>query len=141
MKKDLLIYGIGNPGRQDDGLGYEFVCALDESDNYHKHHNYQLNIEDAELISRYKEVIFVDAGKNMTEVFELNLITAKANVTFSTHGLNAETLVHLCKEIYNKEPKCQLLSIKADHFSMNLGLSPQAQKHLQFALTSFNSSI
>ena len=69
----ILIYGIGNPGRQDDGLGTLLVeeiqhAAIPGASIPGIHHefsfdaNYQLNIEDAEAISRHDIVVFADAS-------------------------------------------------------------------------------
>jgi len=68
-KKRVLIYGYGNPGRQDDGLGNEMVNMIQKW--IETHHltcmetdsNYQLNIEDAEKIAPWDIVVFVDATK------------------------------------------------------------------------------
>ncbi|MCK4515905.1 MAG: hypothetical protein KAU31_11640, partial [Spirochaetaceae bacterium] len=69
----ILIYGIGNPGRQDDGLGALLVeeiqrAAIPGASIPGTDHelsfdaNYQLNIEDAEAISRHDIVVFADAS-------------------------------------------------------------------------------
>jgi Ni,Fe-hydrogenase maturation factor len=67
MKKldRTIILGIGNNGRQDDGLGWLFLDSLkDLESKLTLEYRYQLQIEDAELISNYKTVIFVDASKS-----------------------------------------------------------------------------
>ena len=64
MKKSdkTIVIGIGNNGRQDDGLGWMFLDFLDEQNaNIDLEYRYQLQIEDADLISNYDTVIFVDA--------------------------------------------------------------------------------
>ena len=49
----ILVYGYGNPGRQDDGLGISLVEMIEDWKNKKKlsyietDSNYQLNIEDA----------------------------------------------------------------------------------------------
>ena len=65
----ILIYGYGNPGRQDDGLGNAFTnriqewVAIEGLHDFHFDSNYQLNIEDAEAISNMDLVIFADASE------------------------------------------------------------------------------
>ena len=69
----VLVFGIGNPGRQDDGLGPALVeqaekllpGQLSSASNLQIDYdaNYQLNVEDAETISAYDLVYFVDASK------------------------------------------------------------------------------
>ena len=61
-KKTLLI-GIGNYGRADDALGWKFIDEFsDRDDLYDFEYRYQLQIEDAELVTKYEKVIFVDAS-------------------------------------------------------------------------------
>jgi len=63
----ILIYGFGNPGREDDGLGIELARRLEDWSKKSGlpgitfDSNYQLNIEDAEVISEKDLVIFADA--------------------------------------------------------------------------------
>ena len=63
-RKRVLIYGYGNPGRQDDGLGIELTKMIQNWIDEHKlecmttENNYQLNIEDAELMSEWDIVCF-----------------------------------------------------------------------------------
>ena len=61
--RNILFYGYGNPGRQDDALGISFVDEMEKwvksqkLENIDFDTNYQLNIEDAEKISQYDLVI------------------------------------------------------------------------------------
>ncbi|HNX08253.1 MAG TPA: hypothetical protein PKL96_11770, partial [Bacteroidales bacterium] len=79
MKK-TLIYGYGNAGRQDDGLGERFIQLMDEwiakekIENVITDCNYQLNIEDAATIADYDTVIFVDASVEDIENFKLEKV-------------------------------------------------------------------
>lgn len=117
-KLQILIYGYGNPGRQDDGLGNLFVekvkaWAQEKGlSNISFDSNYQLNIEDAAEISDKDIVIFIDASTEDIESFELEEITPDAKVEFSMHSVSASYVVHLCKSIYEKSPKSFLLHIK-----------------------------
>src|SRR5215831_7789030 len=66
-KPSSLIYGIGNVGRRDDGLGWAFIDRLEARRPRPRatlHRNYQLNLEDAHLISEFTRVLFVDATKD-----------------------------------------------------------------------------
>ncbi len=65
----ILVYGYGNPGRQDDGLGIELAeeidrwCSESGITNVQTDTNYQLNLEDAAGIAQYDVVIFADASR------------------------------------------------------------------------------
>ena len=63
MVNQLLLIGIGNSGRSDDGLGWAFVETMAQNEAFTGDTllRYQLQIEDAAQISEYKQVIFVDA--------------------------------------------------------------------------------
>ncbi|MCD6565713.1 MAG: hypothetical protein J7K53_07185, partial [Bacteroidales bacterium] len=71
----ILIYGYGNPGREDDGLGNAFVGAIRSWIEKNKlthieiDSNYQLNIEDADIMARNDIVLFVDATEEPIENF------------------------------------------------------------------------
>ncbi|NCA87130.1 MAG: hydrogenase maturation protease [Clostridia bacterium] len=130
--RQILIYGYGNPGRQDDGLGNHFVemakewAAEQGLDNIMFDSNYQLNIEDAAEIAEKDIVIFVDASLEEIDDFVLDEITPDAKVEFSMHAVSASYVVHLCKEIYPKCPAAWLLHIKGYEWEFREGLTEQA---------------
>ena len=136
-KTKILIYGYGNPGRQDDGLGNYFVDqakAWAESeglDNILFDSNYQLNIEDAAEISDKDIVIFVDASIENLETFKLDEITPDDKVEFSMHSVSASYVVHLCKDIYGKSPKAFLLHIKGYEWEFMEGITKQAIQNFE----------
>jgi len=63
-----LVYGYGNPGRQDDALGILLAERVERWLTMHPvegvvtDSNYQLNIEDAATIAAFDRVIFADAS-------------------------------------------------------------------------------
>lgn len=140
MKKldKTLIIGIGNNTRQDDGLGWCFLDKLVE-DGYNEEnvlYKYQLMVEDAELISAYKTVIFVDANKSsLKNGFSFERIYPTEQVTFSTHSVPPNQILNLCETIYSKKPKAYLLKIQGFYWNIELGLSPQAIKNLVSAFS------
>ncbi|PRC45939.1 Ni/Fe hydrogenase, partial [Mycobacterium sp. ITM-2017-0098] len=83
-----LIYGIGNVGRQDDGLGWAFVDWLEAQGccpSAQVQRSYQLLIEDADLISTKRRVLFVDATKDESVMsFELHRPVPKMDFTFTS---------------------------------------------------------
>jgi hydrogenase maturation protease len=134
----MLVYGIGNPGRQDDALGPLLVeevrrhCspAVVDVDA-----NYQLNVEDALLISRYKVVIFVDAADTdaadgaLTDsaadgaVCHLQPVMEAPTGAFSTHAVLPGAIVSLARELYGAQPKVWLLTVRGYHWEPNKPLS------------------
>ena len=58
-KQGTLLLAIGNCGREDDGLGWKFADYFQDMniDTVAIEYRYQLQVEDAELISDYATVI------------------------------------------------------------------------------------
>ena len=140
MKK-TLIYGYGNPGRQDDALG---ILLADELEIFARNEgfdwltvdsNYQLNIEDAATISAYERVIFADASKE--ENIESSLIhklQPSAQVEFTMHAVSPAFILHLCQSIYDKLPEAWLLHIRGYEWELSEGLTIKASQNLDNAL-------
>jgi hydrogenase maturation protease len=136
----VLIYGYGNPGRQDDGLGNAFVnrirewVAVEGLHDFYFDSNYQLNIEDAEAISGMDLVIFADASEEEIEDFCLSKVDGKTEVTFTTHAASPGYIVKLCDELFGKKPLVLLLHIKGYEWEFAEGLSNRAVENLEAAL-------
>ncbi len=137
MKK-ILVYGYGNPGRQDDGLGV--LCAQKVKQWAEKHFpravdvdmNYQLNIEDAEKISHYDEVIFADASCEEIPHFALlPLAPSQATLEFTMHAVSPAYVLHLCQTLFGKNPSASLLHIRGYDWGMKEGLSAKAAQNLE----------
>lgn len=135
---DLLIYGYGNPGRQDDGLGTVLAEKINSWAGIHipgqvdVETNYQLNIEDAEKISHYKTVIFVDASQESLKDFAFTPISpSNATVEFTMHAVAPEYVVYLCNDLFQKKPNSFLLHIRGFNWGMKEGLSGKAHKNLE----------
>lgn len=142
MKKldNTLIIGIGNNTRHDDGLGWDFLALLENNgfntDNLV--YKYQLMVEDAELISEFDYVIFIDAYKfELENGFTLERIYPAEKVSFSTHSVPPNQILNLCETIYDKKPKVHLLKIQGYHWDIGVGLSKQAKINLKNALSYF----
>jgi hydrogenase maturation protease len=140
MKK-TLIYGYGNPGRQDDGLGARLIELIDKwiDENSIKDIftdcNYQLNIEDAALIADYDKVVFVDASV-VEDVKDFRLESIQPNdatIEFTMHAVSTAYVVDLCRKIYNKTPEAYVLHIKAYEFDFKEELTPKAEENMQQA--------
>ncbi len=140
--KKILLYGYGNPGRQDDGLGNEFVEEMEKwveenkITNVEFDSNYQLNIEDADTISDKDIVVFIDASieENVNDFFIDEIEPSKAKVEFSMHAVSPAFVVNLCNDIYDKFPKCYLIHIKGYEWDFAEGLTEQARKNLDKAI-------
>lgn len=120
--KRILVYGYGNPGRQDDGLGVLLADKVEEwarknkLDNIDTDTNYQLNIEDAYELNKYDIVIFADASVEEIDSFLFEEIKAKMDVNFSMHSVSPSFVLGVCMEMYNSIPESYLLHIKGSEW-------------------------
>lgn len=123
-----LLYGIGNSLRGDDGVGEFFLknCQLPVD----KYFQFQLNIEDAELFSKYDQVIVVDAVKNLSTPFVFEKLKPIYDNSFTTHSLRPQSVLALTKELYGKSPDLYLLGIFADQFEMNQEIGANSKEGL-----------
>ena len=135
-----LVYGYGNPGRQDDGLGIILTQRLEawasetQTTGIEFDSNYQLNIEDAAAIAEKDLVIFADASEENIEDFCLSLVGASTKVSFTTHAASPGYIVQLCKDLFQKEPLVLLLHIKGYEWAFQEGLSERARTNLDQAI-------
>ncbi len=141
MKKSdkIIILGIGNNGRQDDGLGWMFLDFLEkQNSDIDIEYRYQLQIEDADLISNYDTVIFVDATKEETEEgFYLEPCHPSEKYSFSTHALEPETVLYLSDKLYNHNPDASIFAIQGYEWELQIGLSKKAIINLDKAINYF----
>lgn len=141
----ILIYGYGNPGRQDDGLGNAFVEKMkfwvekEGLSGFEFDSNYQLNIEDAASIAEKDLVIFVDASIEKIEDFLLTPIDEKTDVAFTSHSASPGYIFYLSKELFGKQPPAYLLHIKGYHWDFAEGLSDKAKENLEKAFSAMKN--
>lgn len=139
-KYKILIYGYGNPGRQDDGLGNLFVDLLEEwvktqeLKGFEFDSNYQLNIEDAAAVADKDLVIFADASTEDIEDFILTPVDASTKVAFTTHAASPGYIMGLSKKLYNKFPPTYLLHIRGYEWDFKEGICKQAMQNLEGSL-------
>jgi hydrogenase maturation protease len=139
--KRILIYGYGNPGRQDDGLGNRFIEELEKwisennISNVELDSNYQLNIEDAVKMSEKDMVIFVDASTEQIEDIHLSPVEpSEGRTEFTTHAASPAFILALCIKLYNKYPETYILQIRGYEWEFKEELSEKAEKNLEKAV-------
>lgn len=134
-----LIYGYGNLGRQDDGLGILLSQKLEnwvsEQDlpGFEFENNYQLNIEDAATIANKDLVIFADASEEDIEDFCLSVVDGKRELSFTTHAASPGYIVKLCNDLFNTQPLVLLVHLKGYEWAFREGLSEKARDNLENA--------
>jgi hydrogenase maturation protease len=139
--KKRLIIGIGNDGRSDDALGWKFLDELSDFDAFYDfEYRYQLQIEDAELISKYEQVIFVDAcHKQLENGFSFYACNPAPTSSFTTHQLSPETVLWLAGELFGDPPKGYVMAITGIHWKLHNGLSNKAKENFIKAISYFKT--
>lgn len=130
-----MVYGVGNPGRQDDGLGPALIAILEKKKaNLTLEAAYQLQVEDSLLFSEQDMVIIVDALKTGNKPFIFKKIKPKRDFTFTSHSLSAEAVAFLCQKLYERTPEVYILGIRGYEFNPGEKLSQKARSNLREAL-------
>jgi hydrogenase maturation protease len=124
--RNLLIVGMGNTLRTDDGIG-AFVCQelsclpLEQTEISFA---LELNTDWLEICTGFDVVIFVDAAVNGPEEVRFERVRPGASLpSRSSHYLDPETLASLVTELFRTHPVLYTCSVPAYDFNMGEGLS------------------
>ena len=131
----LLVIGYGNSLNSDDGFGIAVAEALrkqriDATLNVIS--DLQLKPEFIEAISQAREVIFVDANKNLLpgqfERLELTVSREEHSTPWTrenllTHYCQPEQLVESAYALYGKSPRAWLYSVGGENFEHGENIS------------------
>ena len=132
----VLLYGYGNPGRQDDGLGVALADALEawtrarDLPRLAFDRNYQLNVEEALQAAGYDIVVFLDASRDQAEPIRFRTIHPADDVAFTTHAMSPESVLGLCRALYGARPAGKLLTIRGYSWEPNEAMTAGARANL-----------
>jgi len=131
----VLIYGYGNPGRQDDGLGPAMIEEIErlgygfiETDA-----NYQLSIEDAAEMAAHDFVILIDTTVQDVDCFSIRKVLPSSTITFTSHLVKPESVVALCEDAFGRVPDVWIIGIRGYEFEFAEGFTERAQKNYRKA--------
>ena len=144
LDPDTILIGIGNNGRGDDGLGWAFLDLIKQYPECggRIEYRYQLQVQDAAMISRAPRVIFVDSYKGeLPGGFQWKPCKPARNFEFTTHVLAPGAVMHLCEDLYGKAPRADLLLIQGTSWDLQLGLTPGAKTRLDNAVQFFKDNV
>jgi hydrogenase maturation protease len=136
----ILLIGIGNNCRGDDGLGWKFIELVESMglDFISHEYRYQLQVEDAALISEYEVVYFVDASyEKMDKGFELRPCIAFDEEQVSSHAQSPGAILRLANDLYQKFPEAWILAIGGESWEIQTSLSETAERNLVEATSFF----
>ena len=150
--KEIGIIGIGNPLRNDDGIGIIIVKQLIKiREKLPKN----IKIIDGgtggmnliHTISNYDLVIFVDAINFLkkpgeSKFFSINEISnKKVEITISTHGENILKVISLSQDIYNKSQEILFFGIQPKNTSYGTTISPELKNNIKLYLKQIISKL
>ncbi len=144
-RQDLLVVGIGNTLREDDGVGFDLVHRL------RKHFGsdldclevYEMDIVLAETIAKHDELLVIDALVVDEDVpFKLVPLLASESFIpgggFISHVFDWGAILALARDCFGNRGKANLLGISATSFGLSERLSPacaaKADEAFQFLL-------
>lgn len=143
MENCVLVIGYGNPGRLDDGLGPALAGALQALNlpGVTVDSDYQLTVEDAELVARHSVVIFADAAVQGPEPFALRAVSPTDEASFSSHSVEPGAVLTLA-QLFGGRPAAYALAIRGYEFNgFGEQLSPAARRNLAAAVRFMQDSL
>ena len=120
----VLVIGVGNPAREDDGIGPWIAERLEAAGceagrrQVTIEADYQLTVEDAAAVAEHDVVIFVDASVDGREPFSLDPVGPVRSESFSTHSVTPEAVLGLAHELFAAHTKGYVLAVRAYSFEM-----------------------
>lgn len=141
--KSVLVVGIGNPLRCDDGVGpYVADCIEAKAIKGIKVWvTQQLYVEDLEPMLAFSKVILVDAAVGGQDIDFHTVKLDKLKGIASSHHLSAETFVSLARSIYSKNIDMQVCSIRGLSFEAGDKISASVLTCAQRAVELICSSL
>jgi len=140
----VLVFGYGNPGRQDDGLGPAAVEALESLglEGVTLDANYQLSVEDAALVAEHDVVVFVDADATGPEPFWFGEVEPADDVSFSTHSVRPEAVLGLARGALGGRTTGYVLGVRGYAFDeFGEVLTEGARRNLDAALAFLGTAL
>ena len=133
----ILVYGYGNLGRTDDGLGPILAEKIEEAglDNVFVDAAYQPSPEDAADVAEYGAVLFIDAILDGPECFALRKVDPSRTITFSSHIVDPSSVLAICQDVFGRVPEAWLLAVRGYNFDFGEHLTEGGQKNLDAALS------
>ena len=132
----VLVIGVGNPGRGDDGLGPALIEALesDAAPGLTLEAAYQLSLEHAAAVSAHRSVLFVDAAADGDEPCLLRPLAAGGGAGYSTHVMPPEAVLAVCELAFGRAPDAWLLGVRGYDFEPGATLSEAGRANLARSL-------
>lgn len=136
----ILLIGIGNPARRDEALGWRYAERIKQAGvpDLDIEFRYQLQVEDAVLISKYDRVLFADATHTRLPAgFDCFSCVPAQHYGYPSRQQTAESLLYLSRELYDHVPLAWAIRLSGRSWGIGTGLSDAAAHHLERAVADF----
>ncbi len=142
MTPKILIVGVGNPIRQDDGVGHYCVALLEKGLVQERKKLvdfmvvHQLDIAHCERFADYKLIIIVDADAQIGyEPLRIEQVDAHASTQpFTSHIGSASDLLSLTQALHGSNPKMYIVAVRGECFEVGEGLTSIARENANLVL-------
>ncbi len=121
----LLLVGIGNTLRRDDGAGAALVERFSNRTDCRVLVVHQLLPEHVDDLARCARVVFADAAIDTTDV-RLAPLAPSSRAPGLGHAGDPGWLLALCESLHGRSPEAWLLTIPAADLGFGIGLSRAA---------------
>ena len=130
----VLLFGYGNPGRLDDGLGPALAQHFEAAQvpELSVDADYQLQVEVAVAAAQHDLVVFVDAAASGAEPFEVHAVRPADGLTFSTHSVSPADVMGLGHRLFGARCPAFVVGIRGYDFDgFGERLSERAVRNLR----------
>ncbi|MCP4694796.1 MAG: hydrogenase maturation protease, partial [Desulfobacterales bacterium] len=135
-REDILVIGVGNTLREDDGVGVHLVRKLKEkfSDRLNCIEVYEPDILLAEQMTEYAEALIIDAMV-VEDGAPFNLVSLHPSKSmlpaagFVTHSFDWGAVLKMAEELFGKSLRATLLGVSARSYGISETISPFCLKN------------
>ena len=128
---NTLVLGYGNRSRTDDGVGCFVIERLQQAQlsGIELLTAHQLEVDHAEVISRFDNVIFVDAAiPQSPQAIARTVVQPRFRSHAVAHYLTPGDLLELAQMLFGQAPRGILFSIRGADFNFGTTLSPSTER-------------
>ena len=137
----ILLFGYGNLGRGDDGVGPALIEVMQDylADNNRTDveclTDMQLQIEHVTDLVARERILFIDAAMSCESTCSLHPLLAEKDDSYTTHAMNPAAVIYTYQQVYGSPaPPAYLLSIRTYSFELGDNICAEANQNLSLAI-------